>query len=143
MHIEANCYCAHRRCKVRVTVEITLSYPPKVAYISTPFELRFLFSSSDLLPTHSTRQATTRPTMDTAKSDTTTTPAPSTSPTSICLVCKQSTVNRCGNCHNVCYCSTACQEKDWKIHKLLCKSFTTLEPRPGPNFFRGIFFPPR
>ena len=76
---EANCYCAHRPCKVRVTVEITLPYPPKVAYISTPFELRSLSLSSDLLPTHSTRQPTTIPTMDTAKSDTTITPAPWTS----------------------------------------------------------------
>ncbi|KAI2482428.1 hypothetical protein Ptr902_06809 [Pyrenophora tritici-repentis] len=31
---------------------------------------------------------------------------------------------------------------DWTMHKFICKSFATLEARPGPDFFRGIFFPP-
>ncbi|KAI4713823.1 hypothetical protein J4E89_001271 [Alternaria sp. Ai002NY15] len=33
------------------------------------------------------------------------------------------------------------EKKDWKMHKMLCKSFAGLEPRPGAAFFRGLLFP--
>ncbi|KAI4705545.1 hypothetical protein J4E81_000428 [Alternaria sp. BMP 2799] len=68
------------------------------------------------------------------------TPAPPTTPHA-CFVCKQPAEQRCSTCSNARYCSTACQKKDWKKHKMLCKSFADLEPRPGAAFFRGLLFP--
>jgi hypothetical protein len=68
------------------------------------------------------------------------TPA-STTEAHACFVCKQPAEQRCSTCSNARYCSNACQKHDWKMHKMLCKSFANLEPRPGPAFFRGILFP--
>jgi hypothetical protein len=31
----------------------------------------------------------------------------------------------CGNCRTIFYCSKDCQEKNWKIHKLVCKTLAT------------------
>ncbi|CAJ2510471.1 Uu.00g132800.m01.CDS01 [Anthostomella pinea] len=44
-----------------------------------------------------------------------------------CNVCKEGSANDggelkvYGGCHNVKYCSPACQRADWKLHKVLCK----------------------
>jgi hypothetical protein len=68
-------------------------------------------------------------------------PPPLTPAVHPCSACKQPASQRCSACSNARYCSTECQKKDWKMHKMLCMSFATLEQRPGPNFFRGIFVP--
>ncbi|CAA9959251.1 zinc finger mynd-type protein [Pyrenophora teres f. maculata] len=80
--------------------------------------------------------------MDTTESDTVVVPPLSSPQDHLCFTCKQPATKCCSRCLNARYCSATCQEKDWKTHMLVCKSFATLEPRPGPNFFRGIFFPP-
>ena len=36
-------------------------------------------------------------------------------------------VKTCKSCHSVQYCSERCQRKDWKYHKLICKSINHLE----------------
>jgi hypothetical protein len=39
------------------------------------------------------------------------------------------------------YCSGACQAKDEPLHKILCGTFKDFHTRPGPDFYRGIYFP--
>lgn len=39
-----------------------------------------------------------------------------------CNVCKKLTIKKCAGCKLAYYCSRECQEADWKIHKLTCKS---------------------
>lgn len=60
--------------------------------------------------------------------------------TPVCFTCNKPGIKRCTGCKNARYCSSECQSANWKMHKLLCKAFTQLEPRPGPNYFRGILF---
>lgn len=31
-------------------------------------------------------------------------------------------LQRCGRCHAVCYCHSACQKQNWPLHRLLCRS---------------------
>ena len=39
------------------------------------------------------------------------------------LPIKDGGLNRCAGCSAVFYCSSACQKKDWKTHKLTCKPY--------------------
>ena len=39
----------------------------------------------------------------------------------ICSVCYEPAYERCGGCRAVSYCGTACQKKDWKNHRKICK----------------------
>lgn len=64
-----------------------------------------------------------------------------TQSTRLCSACNKPGLYICSLCRNARYCSRECQEKDFGLHKLLCKSFAELGPRPGPKCFRGIFFP--
>ena len=41
---------------------------------------------------------------------------------SVCNICKTSTTRYCSICHKVYYCSIECQKKDWKAHKVHCKT---------------------
>jgi hypothetical protein len=42
----------------------------------------------------------------------------------VCRVCgqRQGKLKRCSLCHVTCYCSAECQKKDWKEHKVVCRS---------------------
>lgn len=58
-----------------------------------------------------------------------------------CFICKNPRSSRCSGCANTRYCSTACQKKDWKTHKLVCKAFADAGPRPSSDHFRALLFP--
>jgi hypothetical protein len=58
-----------------------------------------------------------------------------------CFICKNPSSSRCSGCANARYFSTACQKKDWKTHKLVCKAFADAGPRPSSNHFRALLFP--
>ncbi|KAJ7263939.1 hypothetical protein C8J57DRAFT_1333198 [Mycena rebaudengoi] len=51
----------------------------------------------------------------------------------ICCVCSKPASNRCSACKTVSYCSPECQRKDWKKHKLNCRTTTAaaLVPQVG------------
>ena len=59
-----------------------------------------------------------------------------------CLVCNQPPERCCSTSRNARYCSTICEKKDLKMHKMVCNPFAPLVPRPGSAFFRGILFTP-
>lgn len=69
------------------------------------------------------------------------TPFSALEPTEPCFFCKQPSSKLCSGCANARYCSAACQKKDWKARKLVCKAFANQEPRPTDNYFRAIKFP--
>ncbi|THZ58820.1 hypothetical protein D6C88_08983 [Aureobasidium pullulans] len=57
-----------------------------------------------------------------------------------CAVCSEPG-KLCGSCENIYYCGPVCQKDDWKVHKLLCRSFKAAREPPGPNMMRVITFP--
>jgi hypothetical protein len=59
----------------------------------------------------------------------------------LCLSCNKPGTLRCSSCSNARYCSTDCQKRDWKQHKAVCRSFSTLPQRPTPEHIRAILFP--
>lgn len=73
--------------------------------------------------TQSTPSTATTTTTTTTTDESTQSHKPSTSSELECNVC-QSTENLklCSRCKKVCYCSAACQKKDWSLHKPDCKS---------------------
>ncbi|KAF2445898.1 hypothetical protein P171DRAFT_431282 [Karstenula rhodostoma CBS 690.94] len=58
-----------------------------------------------------------------------------------CIICNGSNAKSCSSCHSISYCSQKCQKDDWSLHKTLCKTFTTLPPRPSPSHKLAILFP--
>jgi hypothetical protein len=58
-----------------------------------------------------------------------------------CFCCNQLGLLKCGGCFDARYCSGKCQKKDWRAHEHICLQFSLMEPRPGPNYYRGILFP--
>lgn len=49
----------------------------------------------------------------------------------------------CGGCKDISYCSSECQQADWHVHKLLCKSFKDFaQPAPSANMRRVVVFLP-
>ena len=42
-----------------------------------------------------------------------------------CVVCKTTTASKCAGCGDVNYCSSTCQKKDWRSHKLTCSRAST------------------
>ncbi|KAF2439816.1 hypothetical protein P171DRAFT_329494, partial [Karstenula rhodostoma CBS 690.94] len=58
-----------------------------------------------------------------------------------CGACKKTANLVCDGCKNMTYCSSKCQEKDKPVHDILCSSFQHFQKRPGPEFYRGIYFP--
>lgn len=42
----------------------------------------------------------------------------------VCMVCgdRQGKLKRCSACGVTCYCSAECQKRDWKEHKLVCRT---------------------
>ena len=61
----------------------------------------------------------------------------------LCTACSESTNRLCAKCKSARYCSTACQKADWRIHKLLCTSFSEFDAssRKSDEHFRAILFP--
>ncbi|THX62731.1 hypothetical protein D6D05_10508 [Aureobasidium pullulans] len=57
-----------------------------------------------------------------------------------CAVCSEPG-KLCGSCENIYYCGPVCQKDDWRVHKLLCRSFKAAREPPGPNVMRVIAFP--
>ncbi|KAH0273913.1 hypothetical protein KCU91_g5641, partial [Aureobasidium melanogenum] len=57
-----------------------------------------------------------------------------------CAVCSKPG-KLCASCENIHYCGRDCQKADWKVHKLLCRSFKDARDPPGPNMVRVIAFP--
>lgn len=58
-----------------------------------------------------------------------------------CTICNGSDTKFCSSCHSTSYCSPECQKTDWPLHKTICKSLTTLPPRPSPSHRLAILFP--
>lgn len=48
---------------------------------------------------------------------------------SVCEACGDLASSRCGRCKLVCYCSTACQKKDIRQHKQICKAIAKLQKK--------------
>jgi hypothetical protein len=57
-----------------------------------------------------------------------------------CAVCPKPG-KLCASCENIHYCSPECQKTDWKVHKLLCRTFKDFRNPPGPMWMRVIAFP--
>lgn len=62
-------------------------------------------------------------------------------PNPTCTICNGSNAKLCSLCHSISYCSRECQKADWPLHRTICKTFTTLPPRPSPSHKRAILFP--
>ena len=58
-----------------------------------------------------------------------------------CTICNAGDSRSCAHCKSSYYCSLECQQTDWPAHKLLCKTFNTIAPRPGPSFKLAVLFP--
>ena len=58
-----------------------------------------------------------------------------------CTICNGSDAKFCSSCHSTSYCSPECQKTDWPLHKTICKSITTLPPRPSPSHRLALLFP--
>jgi hypothetical protein len=63
-----------------------------------------------------------------------------TSTNNQCAVCSKPG-KLCASCENIHYCSPECQKIDWKVHKLLCRTFKNFRNPPGPMMMRVITFP--
>jgi len=50
---------------------------------------------------------------------------------SICAYCGKAGSKKCGKCKQQFYCSSECQQEDWKNHKLNCKPITDTSPAPS------------
>jgi hypothetical protein len=57
-------------------------------------------------------------------------------------VCDKKNAKHCARCLCTSYCSTKCQQDDWKTHKLLCASFTAFAAtnRPTSDHRRAVLF---
>lgn len=60
-------------------------------------------------------------------------------PTLLCVMCTKPGKLTCTGCRAIRYCSAVCQKQDWRLHKLLCKSWTEHRGPPLPGLFRGIY----
>lgn len=60
----------------------------------------------------------------------------------LCGMCSEIGAGKpCSGCKNIRYCSVECQRNDWDIHKLVCKSYRELPPRPTGFHFLALLFP--
>ncbi|KAF8861057.1 hypothetical protein BDZ45DRAFT_800272 [Acephala macrosclerotiorum] len=60
-----------------------------------------------------------------------------------CTICNSPNTKDCSSCRSSAYCSVECQQTDWPLHKIVCKSFTTILPtRPTAFHKLAIVFPP-
>jgi hypothetical protein len=61
--------------------------------------------------------------------------------TTTCIICNRSDAKLCFLCRSSSYCSPQCQKDDWSLHKMVCKTFTNLPPRPSTSHKLAIIFP--
>lgn len=52
---------------------------------------------------------------------------------STCVICGRSPEHSCASCKSAGYCSKACQQLDWPLHKTLCKKIASPPTRPKPT----------
>jgi hypothetical protein len=62
-----------------------------------------------------------------------------------CTICGSPGRN-CASCRTAAYCSTECQQTDWRTHKKLCRPFKTLSApgfpsRPSKSHYLAFSFP--
>ncbi|KAJ7617871.1 hypothetical protein FB45DRAFT_932859 [Roridomyces roridus] len=53
-------------------------------------------------------------------------------PVQAICICGKPAPNRCSGCKSVSYCSQECQKRDWKTHKIQCRT-STASPTPTPS----------
>ncbi|KAI4945114.1 hypothetical protein J4E91_008091 [Alternaria rosae] len=59
-----------------------------------------------------------------------------------CALCLDEGKLRCVACNGIQYCSKQCQKADWKVHKLICKSFSEhMNNCPSQKQYSIIVFP--
>ncbi|KAH9861371.1 hypothetical protein J1614_011117 [Plenodomus biglobosus] len=59
-----------------------------------------------------------------------------------CAMCSKSGKLKCSGCNSMHYCSNACQKTDWRLHKLVCKTFKIhMITQPSPEHRSVIYFP--
>lgn len=61
-----------------------------------------------------------------------------------CPRCPEAATKFCAGCKDISYCSAECQQADWSVHKLLCKTLKdfTRPPASSHNLRRVIAFLP-
>ncbi|KAJ6256413.1 hypothetical protein Dda_8914 [Drechslerella dactyloides] len=64
-----------------------------------------------------------------------------TPPSQHCVICNAYPALLCSTCLSAAYCTTRCQHIDRPLHKLICKSYTLLPPRPSPSHRLAIHLP--
>lgn len=70
-------------------------------------------------------------------------PTDKVDPSEACPRCMEKANKFCGGCKDISYCSPECQQADWHVHKLLCKSFKDFaQPAPAANMRRIVVFLP-
>jgi hypothetical protein len=62
------------------------------------------------------------------------------SPQALCSMCHNATASICNICRCTRYCFKVCQNDDWAVHKLLCKTYQDFATPLSPTHFRGILF---
>ncbi|KAH6644218.1 hypothetical protein C7974DRAFT_439480 [Boeremia exigua] len=61
---------------------------------------------------------------------------------SLCAMCDEPSTQLCGGCKSIRYCSKACQKLDWRIHRLICKTYIDFfAGRPDREHHSMIYFP--
>jgi hypothetical protein len=60
----------------------------------------------------------------------------------LCAMCDKPSTQLCGGCVSIKYCSRTCQKLDWRVHKLVCKTYKDfLASRPSTEHHSAIYFP--
>ncbi|KAK1991923.1 hypothetical protein LX36DRAFT_662884 [Colletotrichum falcatum] len=58
-----------------------------------------------------------------------------------CTICGSQGARLCTGCQSAAYCSVECQQTDWRPHRLLCRQFRRMGPRPSPSHRLVLHFP--
>ncbi|KAE9977243.1 hypothetical protein EG328_002138 [Venturia inaequalis] len=62
---------------------------------------------------------------------------------SLCTMCPKLSKDDCSRCGEISYCSRDCQEKDWKVHSVICTVYNEFDKnsRPSLNHHLAFVFP--
>ena len=52
--------------------------------------------------------------------------------TTVCATCGEPAFLKCSRCLQVCYCSSACQKRQWPVHKTVSKKLQPPKPAASP-----------